>query len=160
MVNVVVAVDRVLVDPEHERGADERASDLRRPVTGHLLPREAPPQGAGQRDRRIDMRPADPARNVDRERDCESPSPGDEQPVATRIEDRGPASRLVQGGDGHRDHPVAEADQDERADALAGELARGGPPPARRCPPGRGRGRHARNGGTPRAHHQEAWSGS
>ena len=70
------------------------------------------------------MRPADPARNVDRERDREGPSPGDEQPVATRDEDRGPASRLVQGGDGHRDHSVAEADQEKRSEELGEELTR------------------------------------
>ena len=91
-------------------------------VAGHLAPREAAPGGEGQRDRRVDVRPADAAGDVDAERDREAPAPCDDQPVAAGGEDLRAAAGLVQCGDGHRHDAVAEADQHERAQAL-GEAA-------------------------------------
>jgi hypothetical protein len=62
--------------------------------------------------------PADPAGHVDPEGDGQRPPPGDQQPVAAGGEDLGAAAGLVEGGDRHGDHAVAEGDQDEGAEEL------------------------------------------
>ena len=130
---VFVALDRVLVVEIDERGACECAHDLGGDVQRHLCPREPTAHRQRDRDRRVDVRAADPSRDVDPEHDRHAPSPGDQQPVARRQEDRvvgRRTTRLVQRGDGHRDHAVTEGDQDERAEILREEL------PPDRLPPG------------------------
>ncbi len=123
MVRALVGIDRTLVDGVDERRSDEGAQDLGADVAGNLAPGEPAPQGEGDRHRRIDVGPADPARHVDGEGDREAPSPADEEPVAAGLEDLRAAARLVQARDGHRDDAVAEADEDEGSDELGDELA-------------------------------------
>ena len=74
--------------------------------------------------------PVIPPGHVDRERDRQAPSPGDQQPVARGLEHPGrTAPRSLQGPQ-HRDHSVAERDQDETAEELGPQLAGEALPPA------------------------------
>ena len=125
-VDEVELVDRVEVHEEHQRGADECADDLGRHVRQDLHPRELAPHRERQRHRRVDVGAADAAGHPDREGDSHRPAPGDQQPVAGRIEDRQWSRRPAgprQAGHGHGDHAVAERYQDERPKELREQLA-------------------------------------
>src|SRR5205085_7097318 len=123
VVDLVEVVDRVVVDQEHQRGADEAAQHLRNPIPGDFPPRKSTAERGAQCDRRIDVRTGYTARGVDRERDGQCPSPRDQQPVARRLKRPGGAAPRPGQGPEHRDDPVAEADQDKAAEELGPVLA-------------------------------------
>src|SRR5262249_9228441 len=81
--------------------------------------------------RRVEVGPGDATGDVDGEGDGEAPAPADQEPVAAGLEDLRAAAGLVERGDGHRHHAVAEADDDAGAETLGGQLS------GRRLPPPR-----------------------
>src|SRR5574341_832911 len=125
----LVAGDRVVVDEVDQRGARERTDQLGDDVGDHLDPWEVAAHRQRERYRRVDVRAADSPGHIDAEGDRQRPPPGDKQPVAAGREDLGAASGLVQRGDGHRHHAVAEADEHERAEEFARQLTPDGLPP-------------------------------
>jgi hypothetical protein len=82
VVDLVVVVDRVVVDEEHEGGADEAPEDLDGPVRQDLVPGQVPTDRGAERDRRVDVRTRDATDRVDGEHDGQTPSPRDQEPVA------------------------------------------------------------------------------
>ncbi len=123
VIHLVKVVDRVVVDQEHQGGPDEGAQHLRDPIAGNPAPRQLLADRGTQRDCGVDVRPGDPATDVDGEGDGQRPSPGDEEPITRGLERAGGAAAGAHQSPEHRHHAVSEADQDESAEELRPILA-------------------------------------
>ena len=126
----LVGGDRVVVEQEDERGAEEGADDLRGPEAGDAVPREVAPQRHGDGDRRVEVRAGDAAGRVDGEADREAPAQADQQPVAAGLERERATLGLVERGHAHRHRTAAEGDQQEGAERLRDQIAEDRPLPA------------------------------
>jgi hypothetical protein len=104
-------VQHLGVVPAHQQRGDERAEELGQAVRGHLAPREALEHRERDGDRRIQVRAADPAGDVDAEHDAQAPGPRDAVVVADL------AARHL------RDDAHAEQDEDHGPGELGGEFA-------------------------------------
>ncbi len=123
VLDVLERVDRALVVDVDQERAEERAEQLRADVGQDLGPGEAAAERHRDRHGGIEVRPRDPARDVDPERHAHGPAPGDDQPVTAGRERLRSASGLVEPGDRHRDRPASEGDQREGPEHLRAELA-------------------------------------